>query len=520
MGRRQGIKVPKACVRLPGCCLTLLAGSETASAESVCLCKYIVPANLAISQIWIPASLCLLFIFSLLLVVSFLRGRRSFRLLREGRQRLQLAMDGGDLGIWDYHIPTKHAHYDKRCAQILGYGSDEMTVTCEFVQEHVHPDDLPAVKETLESHLAGKTPRYQAEYRIRTKDGHWIWTLCRGRVIERDAGGHPIRLCGIQVDISTRKEWEMLLLRYEKIFSSTSDLMAYTDTDFIYLTVNEAYAGFFNKNPEDIIGYSVREVVGDEAFDGIIRPHLEQCLRGNEVAYEKWFTFPNGEQKYMRAQYYPSYVNDRIVGVAACIHDLTAIKSAIHALEESEEKFRSLVEASSDWIWALDANSAFTYCSPQIRDILGYEPEIMLGKTIFEFMATDEAERVLAICKTYIHKKVPVKNLINTLLHQDGHEVIIETCSIPIIDKNGDLAGCRGVNRDVTDRIRAVESLQKRTEELERFERLAIGRELEMIELKKQLREKTQKTQEDPIPLLGIEDEAVIRKVPGKISHE
>ena len=136
-------------------------------------------------------------------------------------------------------------------------------------------------------------------------------------------------------------------------------------------------------------------------------------------------------------------------------------------LRKSEERFRSLVETTSDWIWEVDANSVYTYSSPKIKDMLGYEPEEIIGKTPFDFMPSDEVGRVSKIFNTAIESKKPLKWLENTNLHKDGRLIVLETSGEPIFNENGDLLGYRGIDRDITERKKAEQKL-KESEEMYR----------------------------------------------------
>jgi PAS domain S-box-containing protein len=124
----------------------------------------------------------------------------------------------------------------------------------------------------------------------------------------------------------------------------------------------------------------------------------------------------------------------------------------IEALRASEDRFRSLVETTSDWIWEVDKNGVYTYVSPKIRDILGYEPEEILGKTPFDLMPAVEAKRISDIFSAIVVSQKPFKELENINLHKDGHEVTLETSGNPFFDKAGQLVGYRGIDRDITRR--------------------------------------------------------------------
>ncbi|OPY30268.1 MAG: aerobic respiration control sensor protein ArcB [Methanocella sp. PtaU1.Bin125] len=146
-------------------------------------------------------------------------------------------------------------------------------------------------------------------------------------------------------------------------------------------------------------------------------------------------------------------------------HGIADREMAEDALRESEERDLSLVEKTGDWVWETDAGFALTYNSPKMRDIMGYEPEEVLGRSPFEFMLEDELERMKSIAWPAIARHEPIQRVENRLIRKDGSVAFIETTGIPLFDDSGHYRGYRGVNRDITERKRAeAELLQKLTE--------------------------------------------------------
>jgi len=127
----------------------------------------------------------------------------------------------------------------------------------------------------------------------------------------------------------------------------------------------------------------------------------------------------------------------------------------LNALRESEERYRNLVENSSDWIWEVDQNGIYTYCSPKCTDLLGYQAEELIGKTPFDLMSTEEAQRVGMLFQDIVLAKRAFNHLENINLHKDGHQVIMETSGIPFFGEQGELLGYRGIDRDITARKKA-----------------------------------------------------------------
>jgi len=159
-------------------------------------------------------------------------------------------------------------------------------------------------------------------------------------------------------------------------------------------------------------------------------------------------------------------VEERIVELRKANEQLLAEfkerKQMEEILRESEEKFRHLVEQLNDWVWEVDQNGVFTYINPKVRDVMGYEPEEILGKTTFDFMPSDEAKRFAEVLNSFISMQKPFTRLEKTLIHKDDHAVVLETSGSPVFDSQGVLQGYRGIARDITERKRVETELKAR----------------------------------------------------------
>jgi PAS domain S-box-containing protein len=131
------------------------------------------------------------------------------------------------------------------------------------------------------------------------------------------------------------------------------------------------------------------------------------------------------------------------------------------AVQESEARFRAMVETTSDWIWAVDKDGVYIYASPKVEDLLGYTPEEVVGKTPFDFMPPDEAKRMRDGFRRSVKSREPIWRLVNQNLNKGGALIWLETSSIPVFDSKGNLVGYRGIDRDITQR-RKVEAERER----------------------------------------------------------
>jgi len=133
--------------------------------------------------------------------------------LQESRERLELALAGAGLAMWDWNLSAGVVVVDARWSELLGYGPDELRWTPQAVRAHIHPEDLPTLDASISEHLRGLTPALEAELRLRVKTGGWRWVHLRGRVAERDSAGRALRAAGTVRDVSARKLAEERLAR-------------------------------------------------------------------------------------------------------------------------------------------------------------------------------------------------------------------------------------------------------------------------------------------------------------------
>lgn len=141
------------------------------------------------------------------------------------------------------------------------------------------------------------------------------------------------------------------------------------------------------------------------------------------------------------------------------VRDITARRQAAEALRQSEEKFRSLLESTTDWVWEVGADGCYTFASPSVETLLGYKPQEVIGKRFFDFMPLGEAQRVGAIFSEILRQRKPINALKNINRHKNGRLVVLESSGSPFFGSDGKFAGYRGIDRDITERQRAQDEI-------------------------------------------------------------
>ncbi|MFC5549098.1 putative bifunctional diguanylate cyclase/phosphodiesterase [Massilia aerilata] len=122
-------------------------------------------------------------------------------------ERIEMALDGAGLGLWECEVPGKRVMLDARGAAMLGYTVEQANSDPDFMQG-VHPDDRTQVEQCFARHLTGQLTAFEVEYRQRHANGSWVWIHSRGKVVKRGPDGYPRRLGGTRQDISARKQAE------------------------------------------------------------------------------------------------------------------------------------------------------------------------------------------------------------------------------------------------------------------------------------------------------------------------
>ncbi|MCX5845658.1 MAG: PAS domain S-box protein [Deltaproteobacteria bacterium] len=141
------------------------------------------------------------------------------------------------------------------------------------------------------------------------------------------------------------------------------------------------------------------------------------------------------------------------------------VRSA-EAVRSSEERFQQVAQSSQDWIWQTDREGRYIYSSQAVKQILGYEPEEIIGKHYYDFFIPEEREEHRHELKGFFDKDEAFFRIVSRRLHRDGYQIYIEATGLPLINAEGKTVGYRGTNRDITERIRAEEKLRESEQRL------------------------------------------------------
>ncbi len=283
-----------------------------------------------------------------ILVLSIITGWDQKQEYKDKVQRLELAMEGADIGLWDWNIQTDQLIINRQWAQMLGYYYEDIKPDISSWEDKVHPEDLPLAKKQLDAHLAWEAPFYEAEYRMKTKSGEWKWILARGQVVEWDADGQVLRIAGTHMDISDRKRFERELKRQRallySLIDSIPDLIYYKDLEGVYLGCNPAFGKFVGCHRRDVVGKTDYDLFSKNVADFFREQDRLMLISGQARSNVEWVDYPDGRHvplDMLRTPYYGPY--GEILGLVGIGRDITKQKQ----LEEELKKAKVAAEEAS-----------------------------------------------------------------------------------------------------------------------------------------------------------------------------
>ncbi len=251
-----------------------------------------------------------------------------------------------------------------------------------------HPEDFPRMLSTWARCLQNGEPM-DIEHRIRVADGtiHWMRSRATPR---RNEKGEIARWYGITEDIQGRKFAEELL---PETTDAVRAFIAYLDDRLVYRFCNAAYAEFFGRTREDIIGRFIGEIVGAEVFS-VTEPYLRRALAGEEVSYSVWLEFPASGRRFFSAVYRPRLgIGGKVEGIYSMVVDETEQRLAMEALDQSQERLRVLLDTVSVGVAEVHpASRSFVSVNSALCNLLGYSAEELIGKTPWDFCHPDDMQ--------------------------------------------------------------------------------------------------------------------------------
>ncbi|MGZ6220148.1 MAG: PAS domain S-box protein, partial [Syntrophales bacterium] len=253
-----------------------------------------------------------------------------------------------------------------------------------------------------------------------------------------------------------------------QFFNVSLDLKCIANSDGYFLRLNPAW--------EMTLGYTLGELMAKRFLEFVHPDDLDKTREAvstlasqqKVTSFENRYRCKDGTYRWLEWISVPA---GKLIYAAA--RDVTGRKQMEEAVRKSEARLKDITFSMADWVWEVDENGVYTYSSQKGPDLLGRSIEDVIGKTPFDFMPPDEAKRVAAIFSEIVANKAPIKDLENWNIRKNGESICLLTNGVPMLDKEGNLKGYRGVDKDVTERKQPEVEVARAHSELLHLERLS-----------------------------------------------
>ncbi len=311
--------------------------------------------------------------------------KEAERELLHSQEQLSMAVEGGNIGTWNWDVETGEVIFNRQWAEMLGYSREELDFHFSTWEDLVHPKDLRRATDVLERYVEGETDRYDLEIRMQAKSGEWKWIQTIGKVVKRDPEGNATRIAGIHLDIDERKRAEEALRKRETQLRGLVNSIPGVAFQ-AYARPGRDYGFYFvSDHAEDVMGISADpEGFFERCMDRVseserkrIRGVIEEAAETQgHLEFEAPFVKPSGETIWLLGTASPEPRDGEVV-YNGVILDISQRK-------RQKKRLTTIVDRVTDAIVEVDSDWRFTLVNEQAETLYDMAEEDLLGEQFWE----------------------------------------------------------------------------------------------------------------------------------------
>ncbi len=377
------------------------------------------------------------------------QGRQA----EEVKARLSYVIDGSNDGFFDWDLVAGHGKYSRGFASLLGYDLAELETDRSAWERLVHPDDLERGREAAERHGRGEAEQFAVELRLRHRDGHWVWVAARGKIVQRDEGGKPLRMAGTLTDVTLRRraEEELRVRQAQLDIAARSGGLGLWELD---LTTNQAWRtlqhdrifGYDGLQPSWGPDEALRHVVPDDR--PIFHRAFEEALATGKFHYQLRIQPAQGDLRWIEAN--GEVIRDEAgtpIRMAGTVVDISDRKLAEARVREASAYARSLLEASIDPLVTISPDGKITDVNVATEKVTGIPRDRIVGSDFADYFT--EPERARAGYQEVLAAGA-VRDFPLTIRHASGRTAEVLYNATVYRDPDGQIRGVFAAARDVS----------------------------------------------------------------------
>lgn len=292
--------------------------------------------------------------------------------LLKNENRLRLVTDATNAGVWDWNIKTGKVFFSSHWKESLGYSEAEVPNNARFWKKVVHPDDMKELHIALQKHLDGETDHFEFEKRLLKKNGEYRLNLSKGKVVEWDTDGKPLRMVGVDMDITNRKHEAEKLKTLSAAIEQSPASVVITNPQGQIEYVNPKFCRLTQYSAKEVIGENPRVLQGGEVSKDTYEQLWETVLAGEEWRGEFHNKKKNGELYWENAIISPILNENReVTHILAVKEDITERRQIEADLSAQKDLLQKIVDQSEEGIVVIDPDFNFLLANNFAEKTLG-----------------------------------------------------------------------------------------------------------------------------------------------------
>ncbi len=276
--------------------------------------------------------------------------RRIEARLKVSDERLRLALDSTQIGIFEWNVPAGHVYYSPGLWAMLGYEHGRMPASVDTWQSLIHKDDLPLYRRRVDSQLGGIASFFEPEYRVRAHGGEWRWVYTRSKTVAASANGRPTRIIGTVQDITARREAEQALRESQAETRKLSLVASKTDNPVLIASpagriewVNESFTRVMEYTLDEVVGKSPADFMAGPEVDAAAVKQIRAAMEaGHGISTDVVNYSKSGRKYHLRLEVQP------IRNESEQLQNFIAIETDITARVETEQALRRAKSEADD----------------------------------------------------------------------------------------------------------------------------------------------------------------------------
>lgn len=401
-------------------------------------------------------------LLAVLKVTAYRREQDAYqKQLKDARDRYSNAIEGANVGTWEWHVQDQSTSFNEKWAEMLGYTLEELQpVSLDTWTDRIHPEDAGLAFQEIEKVFSGEKQAYSFDVRMRRKDGSWLWIHDQGKVISWDGEGKPLLMTGTHTDINERKVAQFALEESEKASNLLIDSMiqglahyeAIPDEegntyDVRFLKTNPSFDQLLGVHKGYLIGKTLREIMPDvnESWIGM---HDKVATTGKPASYEAY-------SKVLDKYFLTSIYSPKPHEFAVIMDDITERKELELQVFLEKELFETTLLSVGDGVISTDAEATVLFMNRIAEELTGWRAEEAKGRPfteIFKIVSGEERKKCQDPVSRVLQEGKAVTLFNDTILiARDGVERYIDDSASPIMDKEKRIRGVVLVFRDSTE---------------------------------------------------------------------